>query len=1319
MMTPWPTAIPPLLLADQNGVGGLARAIQDATPLLPWILAALGAGVVMVVATRWVQAAVDRLKEAPFVVALLDSMGFMPGAAGDPAARARLDDLRRRFSEGVDTFHRAGKDLGSLPWYLLVGPPGAGKTEAIRRSKLSFPPGLHDYYQGAGGTLNMHWWFTNHAVVLDTAGRIFMEQPAARTHSEWRSFLALLRRHRPRAPINGIILVLGADTLLAGRDEEIEANANQIARQVQTISTELGVRAPVYLLLTKCDLIPGFAPFFDGLDDAAQQQMLGWSNDKPLDQPFHGELIEEAMREIRDRVAQRRLTLLASPRHAAPRAQPEPQLDELYALPHTIAQIAAPLRRSLEIIFQHGPWSPRPPFLRGVYLTSSMRKGQTLDRELALALGAPIGQIPGGKVWAVERSMFLRDVFERKIFVEKGLVTSAAETPRRASVRRRGLIGLAAAFALVSLVVASIVSNRDRQSLSEPGAFWSDVRDNILNGRTAIVTGFSRPVFAGQERDARVLGNTVTRSDLLALVRDRSSPTDVPDALRSKVRRAAESYIIHALLVPTIEQARARLAVESTPTPASARALARLLALDVRASGLAPADGPSADLTPVFEALFEGQPDGPTREQTDRLVAIAADIGPAALAAAGAVATDASRAQLESAIDQQAAAWRSKSQPDRMDHARSIAAIERLRQFAQRHGEVGRRLDAVASGEDFVSQASKYAEEVALLEAWVAAWPAETLSLARDAIETPPDAREIVEHVRRTLAAEHDALRGTLPTAGGQYAAMADTLREAFTDAVDSFEARAHEAVSAIKEPRVRALAERARGARAASGVDAVLTAHRVTAEAIRRSLAAADDPDPASWRAATNRYAALDQAWLEAREAWAHMSYAASPADDEDARLLTQRLSSAALSAVAAADLARLRVEGGSAGGEDAAWTKWERDIPSIAIPFESREERPLSESARAVLEVLARLDPSKRPPDLLEWARGAADAMVDQSPCFDQSARPWRNWDQFRRRWADERVVPASLNATLAQRLDSRAAEADLFARVLDDPWLAAWAAECRERAHVARAAAEPGSRGAVLLATFTDRLAQLASMTSEQARRTVIQWASFNTFDAEFAAPFDPSVPDYWRHLARSCLGALSDGDQEPGPEIAELEATLGPPITRSGTGVKDDRLVFVAEAIESITIPPAEVTTRIAPLAGPLARLAAGKPLGLRAELLDGARAAANAARRSPFAVIGPLFVADGPTRPQVRVAPATLPAHAARARVELIERGIVVDVIDLPPMSEVLLDRRVIPAGPLAGFARTFIFVVRFPKDGRAVLLRVELPADWPFTGSDP
>jgi hypothetical protein len=551
-----------------------------------------------------------RRRGRPLERAIIGNSAALPISISEPARRAALDDLRKKFEGGVAKFRAAGKDLYSLPWYILVGEPGGGKTEAIRHCNVGFPPGLQDYTQGSGGTLNMNWWFTNHAIILDTAGRLMFEEVAPGSSNEWTEFMKLLTKARPACPVNGMLLVIPVDSLITDSADKIEKKAARIAQQLDQIQRLLGVRFPVFVVVTKCDLINGFREFFDNLTDPQlQHQMLGWSNPAPLDQPFNPEQVDQHLLAVRGRLLRRRQALLLDPVNSEDRnSRRLDQIDAMYGFPDTFMKITPRLRRYLEMIFVAGEWSPKPLFLRGIYFTSSMREGIALDQELAEALSVPIESLKSdGRSWERERAYFLRDLFMTKVFREKGLVTRATNT-KRLQRRRKALVmgtGIVSVLALLALTWTG--ATQLRQSIGRQSNYWMAVNASwhdrrndwdivqpvpgspgnfTYNGFREINLGETHPALgqffadASSRSDDQIKVPWIFRAQ--AMLRG-----DLNDRKREAYRTIFQNSVVRCLL----DSSRTKLQVDKPKiwSPYAGDAMAELLRLEVVGAGLSPA----------------------------------------------------------------------------------------------------------------------------------------------------------------------------------------------------------------------------------------------------------------------------------------------------------------------------------------------------------------------------------------------------------------------------------------------------------------------------------------------------------------------------------------------------------------------------------------------------------------------------------------------------------------------------------------------------------------------------------------------------------
>jgi type VI secretion system protein ImpL len=413
------------------------------------------------------------------------------GDEGDSAARAAREIalLRQRFEEAAATLKTArfeGPDgerryVSELPWYVFIGAPGSGKTTALVNAGLQFPlkrAGGELALAGVGGTRNCDWWFTEDAVLLDTAGRYTtQESDLAADAAAWLGFLDLIKRFRPRRPLNGALVTISVSDLMLWSEEERKRYAWHVRARIAELYERLGARFPVYLLVTKADLLAGFMEFFGELDAAARARVWGATFDLTaggfvLGSP--GQRFAEEFRALEGRLYAELLE----------RMQGEPDLQRraaAYRFPQQVRGLAPLLEQFLDAAFIGVPGAPEA-MLRGVYFTSGTQEGSPIDRVLgALARSFRLERAPGaertGNTGAPAaagsgKSFFLTRLLREVIFGESGLAGADEGLERRARRLRMLAYGAIAApsLALAVLWTSSFLANREFVARAEAAA---------------------------------------------------------------------------------------------------------------------------------------------------------------------------------------------------------------------------------------------------------------------------------------------------------------------------------------------------------------------------------------------------------------------------------------------------------------------------------------------------------------------------------------------------------------------------------------------------------------------------------------------------------------------------------------------------------------------------------------------------------------------------------------------------------------------------------------------------------------------------------
>jgi type VI secretion system protein ImpL len=349
-------------------------------------------------------------------------------APGPGPGSSEVTVLRKSMLQAITTIKTSKLGLNSgaaalyeLPWYMIIGNPAAGKSSAVGHSGLQFPIAGNKAVQGVAGTRNCDWFFTTDGILLDTAGRYSVEDV---DRAEWFSFLALLRKYRRRAPINGILICVSVAELMGANPKKSIELAKNLRTRVQELTERLGVYAPVYVLFTKADLIAGFADFFHEAERTERDRVWG-ATIRYNRRSTHQDVVaffDQHFDELHDGLKEMSLASMAGNRSTHMRPG-------VFTFPLEFASIKTPLRAFLATLFEENTYQFKPVF-RGFYFTSALQEGSVQNlasKRVASRFDLKLHEQQAARsaesAEAGEQSgFFLHDLFRKVIFADRELV---------------------------------------------------------------------------------------------------------------------------------------------------------------------------------------------------------------------------------------------------------------------------------------------------------------------------------------------------------------------------------------------------------------------------------------------------------------------------------------------------------------------------------------------------------------------------------------------------------------------------------------------------------------------------------------------------------------------------------------------------------------------------------------------------------------------------------------------------------------------------------------------------------------------------------
>lgn len=331
-----------------------------------------------------------------------------------------------------------GNPLYVLPWYMVMGESGAGKTTAITRSRLT--PMLRETAQTKQivQTSNCDWWFFSEAIVLDTAGRYVSPVGNTNDHDEWDYLLTLFDKYRAREGLNGLVIAIDAPTLLTGDIATIESRGRSLRDRIDQLMRLFEKRFPIYIMITKCDQIYGFSQWADQLNDEQSQEAMGFLSDQS--QGIHDvqQFGHIAINALSAQLGRLRLDMAMSGVTLS---------SEMLLLPDEVTRLKSGLQIFLKATLGHNPYLEHP-FLRGLFLTSGLQQPPFPSLLGNLLAASPE---PNEKM-GVSKSLFIHDIFSRILPKERDIAL-----PGKIVSRWRRVTTNMVLVSWISLCIATLV----------------------------------------------------------------------------------------------------------------------------------------------------------------------------------------------------------------------------------------------------------------------------------------------------------------------------------------------------------------------------------------------------------------------------------------------------------------------------------------------------------------------------------------------------------------------------------------------------------------------------------------------------------------------------------------------------------------------------------------------------------------------------------------------------------------------------------------------------------------------------------------------
>jgi hypothetical protein len=423
-------------------------------------------------------------------------------------AIARIDEL---LKQGFDLASLHGRGLYGSPWLMLLGEPGSGKSTLLRESELELVPSAEETKAvPADKSLPVRFWLGGKAVVCDVSGGVFFDRWLEGSSAEWTHIVRQICRRHYRKPLDGVILTIPADALLADSGDMTRKKATLMANELAHLLDASGMRLPCYVVVTKLDMVDGFREYVQGLSGELRRQILGYENAGAV---YRADEFAAFWDGLIARLRSGCKTSMLSREAQIPGASNRMDVTgKLYMFPENFDALRHNLHIYLETLLGEDTFhGTKDTVFDGLFFASAADGGLSFSPRMAALAGKNVedllveGASPQAKP-QVPRSYFVRDMLQTYIFNPSPHAAFVRKEALNRAMPRFVLCGLLTLFSLFTLFAALFRAGDLAASLDPAAAYYQSLA-TALAGRD----GAGPPLIVKNRDGTFALNNTPGR----------------------------------------------------------------------------------------------------------------------------------------------------------------------------------------------------------------------------------------------------------------------------------------------------------------------------------------------------------------------------------------------------------------------------------------------------------------------------------------------------------------------------------------------------------------------------------------------------------------------------------------------------------------------------------------------------------------------------------------------------------------------------------------------------------------------------------------